>query len=533
MSKASSKLLYVLVTYLLIVLLAATAAWANPTTAEQAQTVAMNWLSLEAQPLGSPLGGQVKQVQTFTDDTGNPLYYVVYLDPAGLVLVPADDLVEPIIGFVSGATSYDPSPANPLGALASRDITGRVLQARELQAGARSRAAPLEPESPQAVAQSKWLWLAGLAASPGSGAGLPDISDKRVVPFVESKWSQSTVASAACYNYYTPPKAPGSADNYVCGCGATAMAQLMRYWQYPTAGIGVHSFEIWVNGVSQSRNTRGGDGAGGPYSWVSMVLDPSHSGVNVTQRQAIGALTHDAGVAANAEYSASGTSTYFNKLVDALVSTFSYSNARTGCNPYTWVNIPATNRNAMVNPNLHAKKPVIFLVNGPDGGHFIVCDGYGYNASTMYHHLNMGWGGLDDAWYNLPIIEAYYNYDSVTGCCYNVYLTGSGEIIAGRVTDSGGSPINGASVTGVRQGGGTYHTTTDLKGVYALAGVPSASTYLVSVTKGGYNFLPQTVMTGTSNDNSFTTGNLWQVDFTAGAGSKPDMTGALDILLLN
>ena len=58
----------------------------------------------------------------------------------------------------------------------------------------------------------------------------------------------------------------------------------------------------------------------------------------------------------------------------------------------------------MVNPNLDAGYPVLFGITGA-GGHAIVCDGYGYNPSTMYHHLNMGWSGNDDAWYNLPTID--------------------------------------------------------------------------------------------------------------------------------
>jgi hypothetical protein len=40
----------------------------------------------------------------------------LYLNLAGLVFLPADDLVEPIIGFLPEG-QYDPSPDNPLGAL--------------------------------------------------------------------------------------------------------------------------------------------------------------------------------------------------------------------------------------------------------------------------------------------------------------------------------------------------------------------------------------------------------------------------------
>ena len=45
--------------------------------------------------------------------------------------------------------------------------------------------------------------------SQGLDAGLPSVSDPRVDPLLQSKWSQTTVddtpTGKACYNYYTPP----------------------------------------------------------------------------------------------------------------------------------------------------------------------------------------------------------------------------------------------------------------------------------------------------------------------------------------
>ena len=63
---------------------------------------------MDRTPLGETLGGSVQRVETFNDQAGNPVYYVVYLDPSGFVIVAADDLVEPIVGFAR-AGQYDPS----------------------------------------------------------------------------------------------------------------------------------------------------------------------------------------------------------------------------------------------------------------------------------------------------------------------------------------------------------------------------------------------------------------------------------------
>ncbi len=504
------------------VLLCASMAVAKPTTSEQARSVVQYWLAREAAPMGARLGGQIKRVQTFNDSTGTPAYYVVYLNPAGMVFLPADDLVEPIIGFMPGGI-YDPSDTNPLGALVSRDLPGRVLQARALEAKGLE---PLSSHTPQAKARRKWDWLQNLTSGlEGLEAGYSSISDVRVAPFVQSHWSQETAGGNACYNYYTPPYGAGNASNFPSGCVATAMAQLMRYYQYPVNPL-VGTFNIYVGpGLDpfppfpQSATIRGGNGSGGNYDWTNMTLDPSGS-TGESQRAAIGALAYDAGVSVNMWYQDSDSGTDTLKTATAFKDTFRYSNAKTGFNNNS--NLPATQRNNMVNPNLHAKYPILFGITNGESGHAIVCDGYGYNSATMYHHLNLGWAGSNDAWYNLPVIDTSVPFDTVHKCVYNVYTTGSGEIIAGRVTTSGGAPLNGVAVTATRIGGGTYNalTPTDANGIYAITKVPSASSYTVGASKAGYTFISQSASTGISTDRSTTAGNLWQVDFAAGRVSS-------------
>jgi len=510
------------ISLLVIILLSATGAWARPTTPEEAGNMVTNWLGLEARPLGAGLGQQVKQVKSFPGPEGGPAYYVVYLNPGGLVFVHGDDLVEPIVGFLPGATAYDPSPANPLGALVGRDLAGRVLQARSLEARSLESGSTSTPERRQARAQRKWAWLAGAGAGPEAlEFGLPNLNDERVAPFVQSRWWQSLISEddpRSCYNYYTPPYAAGSRHNYVSGCVATAMAQLMRYHRHPTAGVGTESFPIKVDGVPQTRALRGGDGAGGPYKWGRMVLAPADVEPTLAQRQAIGALLHDAGVAVNMNYTDNGSGTNTLKAAAAFTNTFGYGNAKTAY--YSGRNFPEARRDRMVNPNLHAGYPVLFGITGPKGGHAIVCDGYGYQAGTMYHHLNMGWAGSGDAWYNLPDIDSSPGFDSVYRCVYNIYERGSGEIIAGRVMDSQGNPLNGAKVWvthtwDTRQYRYSRTTTTDANGIYGMAKVPADSEFLVEVEMAGYTFTPQQTRTGTSTNNTITTGNVWGLDFWA------------------
>ena len=57
------------------------------------------------------------------------------MNPSGFVIVSADDLAEPVVAFVSGDGLYDPSPDNPLGALISRDLPGRIARSPETSEG--------------------------------------------------------------------------------------------------------------------------------------------------------------------------------------------------------------------------------------------------------------------------------------------------------------------------------------------------------------------------------------------------------------
>jgi hypothetical protein len=116
--------------------------------------------------------------------------------------------------------------------------------------------------------------------------------------------------------------------------------------------------------------------------------------------------------------------------------------------------------------NLDAKHPVLFGISG-SVGHEIVGDGYGYSGTTLYVHLNMGWAGSYNAWYNLPSFTAYYTFNMLDSIVYNVFPTSTVEVISGRVLDSSGSPVSNATVTATRSST-VVTVASDSRGIYAL-----------------------------------------------------------------
>lgn len=471
---------------------------AAPVTSASADTAARHWLGRHPQPMASQIGTEVREVKTYAGTDGKPAYYVVALNPEGFLLVAADDLVQPVLGF-SATGEFDPDDRSCLKALVTNDANARVTRARLLQKQALAGQA-----LPADAATASARWTALLEAGDATEQGISSVAEVRVAPFTQTKWNQGNECGSNCYNYYSP-------EHYVCGCVATAMAQTMRFHQYPTTGVGTASFLTSVCNSYSFRSLRGGDGSGGAYDWANMPLDPGCSTTDV-QRQAIGALCYDAGVSVGMDWCSDGSGADTLSAATQLKSTFGYSNAVKG---YRSGSNIGDGLNGMVNPNLDAGFPVILGITG-DGGHAIVADGYGYDSNLIYHHLNMGWGGSSNIWYNLPDI---LDFDSVYKCVYNIYVTGTGEIISGRVLVNG-TPISGATVTATKSGGGVYTATTDSRGIYALPKVPSNSSYTVAVTAEGYTFTDQTTATGKSSNSQSSSGNVWGLDF-AGAIFDP------------
>ncbi|MEN6423900.1 MAG: C10 family peptidase [Phycisphaerales bacterium] len=561
--------------------------WAVPKTADEAVLVVQGWLYSSGRPLDENLGYQVGDVNTFTDPNGNPLFYVANLVPSGFVIVSADDLIEPIIAFADDGR-YEDSSDSPLGALVNHDLPLRMIEAQAMQRGHSKRIHALSTDGTArqwGSAQEKWEHLLESSDGPRfreespsmdardlsiAGAGYLSINDMRVSPLTLSKWGQTTCEIAqtdmACYNYHTPhvywvtyPDTyevrwlDGDPDNFPCGCAATAMAQLMFFHRHPQDAVGTKEFEIHYTlpllSESATNDTyheatdmvslRGGDGVGGPYQWNLMANDPSSPFVYDHLNdglKAIGALCCDAGVSINMAYGPHGSAADTLDAADAFKDTFHYANAVKGCRLTLDLGTPTLadigpDLNTMINPNLDAGHPVILGIRGPDGGHAVLADGYGYQHSTLYHHLNMGWRGGDDAWYNLPAIDSSYEFNVIQKCVYNIFPSKQGEIISGRVLNQGVPVPNVQVQTTIEswtcRGTGrntmclgssyTIADVTDHNGIFALVGVPSDYTCVVQAIPIGQllRLDSQTVTTGSSQDYATTCGNVWAVNFYA------------------
>ena len=420
----------------------------------------------------------------------------------GFVVLSADDRLDPVL-VIAPTGSFDSTPGTPLYDMLCGDVRKRVADADA--SGARQSEgwrALLDETDPLATAIAY--------------AGVSSIDDVRVEPLVQSKWDQSTVGGKKVYNYYTP-------NGYVCGCVATAGSQIMRFHRCPTKSVTPVTHRCWVGGVATSMTMYGGT-----YDWNNMPLVPTSS-ISDTECEAIGKLTYDLGVAVYMSWASGGSGTGGYCLKDAFLDVFGYKNAmayqlRSGTFSGTAI------ENALL-ANFDAGYPVELGIDGSAGGHSIVGDGYGYSSGSLYVHLNLGWGGGDDAWYHLPNIGTWAGFNVVDGAVYNIFPDGTGDLLTGRVLDaSSGEPISGATVQALDGSSVVGSTTTSATGIYALR-LPGNKTYSVVASASGAQpsegsvYLQKSVTTGTSeiyySPGTGTIGNSWGNDFALTMSTEP------------
>ncbi len=427
-----------------------------------------------------PAGRTVTSVDELEDPATGARLHIAKFEGGGYVVLSADDLVDPVLAFSETGDGVVPDEASPFWTLLRGDIAAREAVAgvvRDTAAPAVKRGTMPKSAAGPTAAQRKW---AALLAEDGAHAGTPrprsmqgvsSVSDVRVEPLLQSRWSQSTRDNTSdgepCYNYYTP-------SNFVCGCTATAIAQIMRYWRFPTASVVSHTYPCAVDGSPAFATMMGG-----VYEWDNMPLVPA-SGATVAQRQEIGKLCFDVGVTVEMNWTLRNSSSSLYSGVACLPIDFGYASAK-AVHYGTGQSYDLEHFKRGVIPNLDARCPVGLGVSGA-GGHSVVIDGYGYSGDDFYVHLNMGWAGLDDAWYNPPNLgTSNFAFSVIDGYLFNVFPTNTGSIASGRVLDASLVPVAGAGVVLMRNGETIATTTSDANGIYSF--FAPAGDYVVVAAK--------------------------------------------------
>ena len=201
---------------------------------------------------------------------------------------------------------------------------------------------------------------------------------KTVSPLLKSKWGQSHPFNAQTGYPYS-------------GCVATAVAQMMYYYQWPAQGSGKNEYRVTYYNTMKSA-----DFSQSRYDWANMLPDYNYP-VSATKEQedAVALLMNDVGVASFMQYTPASSGTQGIFAYQALQKNFDYTAA------YVTKAVEGPTRFAQILRQELLNGCPVYLEGRPAGnasGHAWVTDGFDENG---LFHMNFGWDGQGDAYYSL------------------------------------------------------------------------------------------------------------------------------------
>ena len=334
---------------LALLLMIAMPMMAERVTPETARKVATTFLNNN--------GAKADQLTDLTKAAGFQNLYIFNADQ-GFVVMSADDCVKPILGYsLTGKFVAEGMPENVSSWL--QGYNDEIQYAIDNQLSTSSETA------------QQWKDLC---------EGKPNAAKTTTVvgPLLQTQWNQGDPYNSLC------------PSGTVTGCVATAMAQVMKYWNYPTHGI---SSRAYVPENNSALGEQFADFNSTYYDWTNMTNTYGSSSTDV-EKTAVATLMYHCGVSVKMKYgTSSGAPT--TEVANALKIYFNYSSdvhflSRSDYSETEWINL--------LKSDLDQNQPIQYQGDGPGAGHSFVCDGY---DSDNLFHFNWGWGGNCDAYYNV------------------------------------------------------------------------------------------------------------------------------------
>ena len=350
-----------------LMLLLSVSAIAGPRSYQQAKAIAqrqaaMLGIEMDAEVAASAKAAPRMSVSSAVSPSATCYYVFANGEDKGFTIVSGDDRMPEVVGYSAQGT-YDPDhlPANYVGFMKAYQETVDALLKGDAQVSG-------------GLAEAR-QWRAERA---GTAAVAPLLGG--------IKWNQMAPYNNMCPSY-------NGTNRAVTGCVATAMAQVMMYYQYPKelkATIKAYtakSYGIQIPEIS----------SGATYDWDNMLPDYSKSDYNSAQADAVAKLMYHCGAAVKMNY---GPSSGANVTPIILATYFGYDAdlmqdlTRTVFTLQQWM--------TLIDNELKAKRPILYSGQSSDGGHEFVCDG---SDGKGLYHINWGWGGYQDGYFDLTILQ--------------------------------------------------------------------------------------------------------------------------------
>lgn len=340
---------------------------------EKARFVAENFLSEKMHSQDRNLQFGEEYIVT---EKGVIAYYVFNVND-GFIIISADDAVFPVLGY-SFVNNYSGSNFPPAFEAFMQHSKEQILFAREKKIVA-----------PNSV---KRAWKKYTEET-----FVPDMDILSVEPLIQTNWSQGCY-----YNTLFPIDTTAPCGHLWTGCVATAMGQIMKYYNFPKSGTGSHGYDSPYDSVwADFENTI--------YDWAGMK---NHL---INENNPVAELLYHAAISINSQFYSYGTGAYDFHVPDALVNYFNYKSDV----QFYWRDDYQGDWKAMLRTELDSGRPLLYggAASETNAGHTLVCDGY---QDTAFFHFNWGWNGFYNGYFYLDSLIAGGNHfdfqhDAVVG----------------------------------------------------------------------------------------------------------------------
>lgn len=298
---------------------------------------------------------QYRVLEIITDSCGNNTVYL-FDSENGFVVTPADDALPAVLGYGDGQM-YDAEGNLPIG---FREWL--QYMSKQVSEAAANREA--------------------VAHSPSLG--------EAIAPLCTTKWGQGEPFNLECPEY--------GGEKCLSGCVATAMAQVMKYYNWPPQGKG--ELEYYAEKISTDIYT---DFSQYTLDWENMLDDYSDSSATEQQRSAVAHLLRGVGGSTRMNYFPTASGADISDAAKALLKFWDYNDdmrymRRSWFTLHDW--------SQLLYDALKNYGPILYGGFSMSSAHAFVCDGY--DGEELFH-FNWGWDGIADGYFAIdflnPVVE--------------------------------------------------------------------------------------------------------------------------------
>lgn len=334
-------------------------------TVSEAEQVAAAFFHKQVADGSRKMAGEALEL-TYTQmqkDQLTPAVYVFHHPQSGFVLLSADDRAVDVLGYTDTGEWPEQLPEG-------------------LQFMLERYAEQITVESQKSKVESQKSKVESQKITDNSQ--FSTTTYQYVAPLLKTTWGQDNP-----FNKQTPMI---NGQHCPTGCVATAIAQIMKYHEWPQKGTGQVSYR-W------NRQTLVADFENTFYQWDKMKNSYNRS-YTTEQADAVATLMSQVGIAGEMDYALEGSGTNSQILYPALYNNLGYDKELT----IKYVDgVGVSTALDLIQDNLLKGWPVYMTgMTDHNEGHAFVCDGIQEDGKV---HINWGWDGVCDGNFSLSALD--------------------------------------------------------------------------------------------------------------------------------